>query len=427
MGECTCHRPVTMNVLPILLVIFIGIFGIDSVPFPHHNHHEFPPGARTIPEMSVPDLIRYWGYQVEEHFVTTEDGYILGLHRIPASSDSAPVVYLQHGLTSSSSSWTFGPPSKSLGYLLADAGYDVWMGNSRGNSYSRNHTTLEVCSTAECAAFWDFGWHEGGMYDVTAGIDYALKVTGQSKVNYLGHSMGCTQYLVMLSQLPEYNEKIRLGILLAPPAFMEHATSPIFSIAQYAGGVEKLYHLFGLYEFLPHSEIIHLIGELFCSDEHPLSQEICENIAFLLLGSNPSYINGTMFPTYLDHIPEGTSTRPFVHYAQLFLSGNWEAYDFGEEGNEAHYNQSSQPVYSLSNVVTPTAIFKGNNDELVDLQDINKLVDLLPNVVFDHLVDREGWSHLDYIIAMDADTKVYSYVLDLFNNANIRTPTIIHV
>merc|ERR1719430_1633951 len=113
MGECTCHRPVTMNVLPILLVIFIGIFGIDSVPFPHHHHHEIPPGARTIPEMSVPDLIRYWGYQVEEHYVTTEDGYILGLHRIPASSDSAPVVYLQHGLTSSSSSWTFGPPSKS--------------------------------------------------------------------------------------------------------------------------------------------------------------------------------------------------------------------------------------------------------------------------------------------------------------------------
>jgi len=28
-----------------------------------------------------------------------------------------------------------------------------------------------------------------------------------------------------------------------------------------------------------------------------------------------------MIPTYLDHIPEGTSTRTFTHYAQLFLSG----------------------------------------------------------------------------------------------------------
>ena len=29
-------------------------------------------------------------------------------------------------------------------------------------------------------------------------------------------------------------------------------------------------------------------------------------------------------PTYLDHIPEGTSTRPFVHYAQLYMSGEYD-------------------------------------------------------------------------------------------------------
>ena len=39
-------------------------------------------GSEKIPNTStVPDLIRYWGYPVEEHFVQTEDGYILGLHR----------------------------------------------------------------------------------------------------------------------------------------------------------------------------------------------------------------------------------------------------------------------------------------------------------------------------------------------------------
>ena len=75
-----------------------------------------------------PELIKYWGYPVEEHFVTTEDGYILGMHRIPygkggpsANSSRIP-AFLAHGLESSSSQWVFGPPEKSLGFILADAG-----------------------------------------------------------------------------------------------------------------------------------------------------------------------------------------------------------------------------------------------------------------------------------------------------------------
>ena len=43
--------------------------------------HFFSKYIQSLPK--VPTLINYWGYPVEEHWVTTEDGYILGLHRIP--------------------------------------------------------------------------------------------------------------------------------------------------------------------------------------------------------------------------------------------------------------------------------------------------------------------------------------------------------
>jgi len=78
-----------------------------------------------------PELIRFWGYVCEEHFVTTKDGYRIGIHRIPkgkvepattTNSSVKSVVLLGHGIISSSSAWTFGPPDKSLGYVLADAG-----------------------------------------------------------------------------------------------------------------------------------------------------------------------------------------------------------------------------------------------------------------------------------------------------------------
>lgn len=38
------------------------------------------------------------------------------------------------------------------GYILADAGYDVWIGNPRGNRYSMGH--VEVPSTDD--KYWQF-------------------------------------------------------------------------------------------------------------------------------------------------------------------------------------------------------------------------------------------------------------------------------
>ena len=51
-------------------------------------------------------------------------------------------------------------------------------------------------------------------YDFFQGIDYALSVTGEESLYYGGHSMGCTQYLIMLSAKPEYNEKVNFIIIV---------------------------------------------------------------------------------------------------------------------------------------------------------------------------------------------------------------------
>ena len=56
----------------------------------------------------------------------------------------------------------FAGRSGSLGFVLADAGYDVWLGNSRGNIYSSKHERLLPSDEK----FWEWSWDEMARYVV---------------------------------------------------------------------------------------------------------------------------------------------------------------------------------------------------------------------------------------------------------------------
>lgn len=166
------------------------------------------------------DKLKRRGLPAELHHVQTEDGYIVGIHRIP-KYHSAPnyrgVMFLMHGLSAASPCFLVYP-NISAGYYFWKAGYDVWLGNARGTEYSRNHTTL----SPENVDFWKFSWHEIGYYDLPAMIDYSLKTAKQAKLVYIGHSQGVTSAMVMLSARPEYNKKIKILHAMSVPVIMQH-------------------------------------------------------------------------------------------------------------------------------------------------------------------------------------------------------------
>ena len=51
---------------------------------------------------------------------------------------------LLHGILGSSADWVMASAERSLGFIMADAGYDVWLGNARGTMYSREHVKLDA-------------------------------------------------------------------------------------------------------------------------------------------------------------------------------------------------------------------------------------------------------------------------------------------
>jgi lysosomal acid lipase/cholesteryl ester hydrolase len=127
-----------------------------------------------------------------EYIVKTDDGYFLTLHRVwlemPEFQGDRPVVLLQHGMLSSSEVWLLNE-GKSVAFKLAKEGYDVWMGNNRGNVYSRGHERLNAKGdSAEKKEYFDFSFYEMGKYDLPAMVERVLEVSGADQLSYMGHS-----------------------------------------------------------------------------------------------------------------------------------------------------------------------------------------------------------------------------------------------
>lgn len=201
------------------------------------------------------------------------------------------VAFLMHGLLSSSDCWILNGPFNSMAYILSNAGYDVWMGNARGNTYSR----ASVKYTPLLPPFWDFSWNEIAIYDMPAMFDYVRYTTGVDNFHYVGHSQGTTVYFVLMSTIPRYNDVIKTAHLLAPVGYMNHMRSPLALVAApLLGNPNLLATLIGSNEFMPSTELFGLLGATACRDKSPV-QDVCANILFLIAGWDSQHLNYVSF------------------------------------------------------------------------------------------------------------------------------------
>lgn len=226
----------------------------------------------------VLDFIKSSGYEGEVYDVETEDGYLLKVHRVlPKVEASKFPAFLMHGLFATATDYLLTGPKTALAFLLADNGYDVWLGNARGNKHSTNHKYLSINSSE----FWSFSWHEIGLYDLSAMIDFMLNSTNSEKGFYVGHSQGTTVAMVLLSMRPEFNQKIIQAHLLAPAIFLENF--PHYFVRLVGGEIHN--GLLDDYSYLNFEDLWfqgNSLKELICSD----MIWICELLSFSIFGSN---------------------------------------------------------------------------------------------------------------------------------------------
>ncbi|XP_034236265.1 lipase 3-like [Thrips palmi] len=344
------------------------------------------------------DILKSNGYPSEVHHVTTEDGYILQLDRIP--QPGKPVVYLANQLVSSAAAYLILGKGKSIGFLLYDAGFDVWLSNFRGTNFSLTHKTLSSSDDK----FWEFGWHEHGTLDNPALIDYIVATTKQPSVVFMGHSMGATTFFVTASERPDTLKKISAAFVMGPASFLAHHRNPALSIYHPVANITQRIADLTHHHRQP-VEFIRSVIDRICNSARRLNQELCR-----LAGLSP---DDRILSDIGIFFPAGGSLGQILHYAQLG-DRKWPGfrkYNYGTRGNRARYGQDTPPDYNLANINTPIFMYYGQDDSWCTEEDMALLRSNLKNVRKSFIPLRKNFKHRDFVLSDTAYEDVWKEVL----------------
>jgi lysosomal acid lipase/cholesteryl ester hydrolase len=407
--------------------------------------------SRQTSRLQEPDLERDFvelvvskGYQVEEHFVQTSDGYILGLHRLlprvscpPADlSSSAPntvapntvtldgekfvfhggsnaggkrrVVFFQHGFMQNSEAFIIRGPGKSLPYMLADLGYDVWLGNNRGNKYSYKHVNLSPNEDK----FWDYCIDHLATFDIPAMLEYVLAETGVERLSYVGFSQGTAQGFAAFSINAKLAQKIDLFVALAPSTRVKELRNPIVA-ALTTSKPQLLFLLFGKKMMLGSSLFWRKVLT------YDLYAKLIDNMMHFLFGWKCDNIANNEKPLLYSHLYSYASVKCMVHWFQITRARRFQMFDENIQvapwGNN-RWKAYALPAYHPSQIKCPMALFCGDRDTVPDTEW------LLKEVPAPTYVHREPtYEHLDFLWAHNAPERVYSKVIELIEKKSVPT------
>lgn len=370
--------------------------------------------ASSIAEASdFTEICGLFGYEAEEHIVQTGDGYLLGLHRLAyrkgeeglrinqgAGSVSKKVVYLHHGLLMCSEVWVaLTDEQRCLPFQLVEKGYDVWLGNNRGNKYAKKSVHWSPASHE----FWDFSIDQFAFHDIPDSIQYILEVTGQKSLSYVGFSQGTAQAFATLAIHPLLNQKIDVFVALAPAMAPSGLRNRIVDSLMKASP-DFLFLLFGRRSILSSTTMWQTI--LY----PPIYVRIIDTALLTLFNWRCRNIQLTQKLAAYMHLYSFTSTKSVVHWFQIIRNKNFQFYDdelhapFSIVDNERFY----KPVkYPTRNIKTPIVLLYGGSDSLIN---IDVILRGLPRGTVAKAIPT--YEHLDFLWAADVDRQVFGHVFD---------------
>ncbi|KAF2968530.1 hypothetical protein GQX73_g5032 [Xylaria multiplex] len=392
----------------------------NSVSSPAHKRAEERKHAISTSIRNATDFVAIcatYGYTAEEHVVQTKDGYLLGVHRLawrkgeedtkvndgPASIKKR-VVYLHHGLLMNSEVWVCQTDAqRCLPFVLVECGFDVWLGNNRGNKYSKKSIKCSPNSTK----FWNFSIDEFAFYDIPDSIQYILDATKQASLSYIGFSQGSAQAFASLAVNPKLNDQVNVFIALAPAMSVPGLQNGIVD-ALIKASPQVLFLLFGRRSILSSATTWQSI--LY----PPIFIKLIDMGNNFLFGWKSKNMSVSQKLAAYPHLYSFTSTKSVVHWFQIIRNKSFQMFDDDIQtalGMNTLNKYTKVAKYPTRNIRTPIVIVYGGSDSLVDIKVMLK--ELPKRTVATEIPHYE---HLDFLWARDTDTQVFRHVFDALDN-----------
>ncbi|KAK6204484.1 uncharacterized protein RJT21DRAFT_111054 [Scheffersomyces amazonensis] len=371
----------------------------------------------------IVDLVKAQGYIVREYVVNTRDNYLLVLHKIEKPdksnySNNGKIAYFHHGLLTNSELFVLGTSKeKNLPFLLLDLDYEVWLGNNRGNKYSRKHLTL----SASDIKFWDFSLDEYAYYDIPDTLNFIRShYRPEDKITYIGFSQGCSQLFASLSLHPDLNNYINLFVGLSPALIPRDLNHPIFQLisSQAAKDNSFLYGIFGRRAILPSVTFwSHILGT-------DLYKRVVDKSLVYLFGWSGKNISNDQKELGYPHMFSNSSVKSITHWFQIIESKRFQMFDetgslgltklsvlFDSSKAKGH-RVTPFPVSHHLNI--PMVLFYGDEDILVSIDSTTNIIlgsnEKMKNKL--KLILCKGYEHMDTLWSNKVYEDVFSIVVN---------------
>jgi lysosomal acid lipase/cholesteryl ester hydrolase len=337
------------------------------------------------------------------------------MFRIPRENPKG-VILLQHPVTVDSRIFV-SRGNNSLGFLLWRAGYDVWLSNQRGTLFSEDHTNNSI----SYLDYWDFGFHEIGVFDIASQIELIKNKTNNSKIIFIGHSMGSNSGLIYAAlKNRDAEASVKIFILMALPCYFEHNSN---ALVQFGRFILFLPFVQNLLRNIKLGSALPILPFLV-----PFSRILLRIFPFLLIfinymfsftcGWTPKELDPTLLNFDSAIYVKNYSWKIFVHYLQLVQAKTrYQMFDYGKRKNLKIYHSEVPPLYPIENVTVPVYLVSSANDSIISLKDADLLFSRLPNStkVYGKLYVT-GLNHVDYHMGKHAYTILYEKLLHFIDN-----------